>query len=134
MLNPFPELLTYGLLSPFILRLVLSFIFVNLGILALKNEKKAWVSSFTSLRIPKPELFVKIFGVIEIVGGAMLILGFYTQIASIVLAILTFAEAYIEYRDPSILKRNLVFYVLIFSITISLIFSGAGAFAIDLPL
>ena len=64
----------------------------------------------------------------------MLILGAYTQIAALVLALLTFAESYIEYKDPAILRRNLVFYVMLFAIVVSLLLSGAGAYAFDLPL
>lgn len=134
MLNPFPELLTYGLLSPFILRVVVGFIFVNLGLLAFKGEKERWIVSLATLNIPNPKIAVKIFGAIEFVGGVMFLLGYYTQIAALVLALLTFAEAYVEYKDPTILKRNFVFYVLILAITLSLLFSGAGAFAIDIPL
>jgi putative oxidoreductase len=134
MLNPFPDLLAYSLLAPFILRVVVGLIFVNLGILAFKNEKKRWLTSFSALRIPKPETATKALSAIEIIGGLMLLIGFYTQIAALVLALLTFAEAYVEYKDPAILKRNFVFYLLILSILLALLLSGAGAFAIDLPL
>ena len=134
MLNPFPDLLTYGLLAPFILRVVAGFIFVNLGALVFKNEKERWLSSLTILKIPNPRIALKILGAIEIAGGVMLVLGLYTQIAALVLGLLTFAEAYTEYKDPLILKRNYVFYILLLSITLSLLLSGAGAFAIDLPL
>jgi putative oxidoreductase len=134
MLNPFPDLLTYGLLAPFILRVVAGFIFLNLGILAFKNEKERWIASLSVLNIPSPKIAVKIFGGIEIVGGIMLVLGFYTQVAALILAFLTFAEVYVEYKDPLILKRNFVFYIMLLAILISLILSGAGAFAFDLPL
>jgi len=134
MLNPFPDLLTYGLLAPFILRVVVGFIFVNLGALVFKNEKERWLSSLTNLKIPSPKIALKILGAIEIAGGVMLVLGLYTQIAALVLGLLTFAEAYTEYKDPLILKRNFVFYIMLLSITLSLLLSGAGAFAIDLPL
>ncbi len=134
MLNPFPDLLVYSLLAPFILRVVVGLIFVNLGILAFKNEKKSWVTSLSTLQIPKPEVAVKILGAIEMVGGFMLLVGAYTQIAALVLGLLTFVEAYVEYKDPTILKRNFVFYSLILAILLSLLLSGAGAFAIDLPL
>lgn len=60
--------------------------------------------------------------------------GFYTQIAALILALITFAETYIEYKEPVILKRNFVFYILLLAISLSPLFSGAGAFAIDLPL
>lgn len=134
MLNPFPDLLTYGLLAPFILRVVAGLIFVNLGILVFKNEKDRWLSSLTVLKIPNPKIALKVLGAIEIAGGIMFILGFYTQLAALVLGLLTFAEAYTEYKDPLILKRNFVFYTMLLAITLSLLLSGAGAFAIDLPL
>lgn len=134
MLNPFPDLLTYSLLAPFVLRIVAGIMFLDLGILAFKNEKERWVLSFKTLRVPSPRAVVKILGAIESIGGIMLIFGFYTQIAALILAIITFGEAYIEYKDPEILKRNLVFYVLLFSILISLLLTGAGSFAVDLPL
>jgi putative oxidoreductase len=134
MLNPFPSLLVYSLLAPFILRLVAGLVFFDLGALAFRSERERWIISLNTLRIPNPRLAVKILGAIEMIGGIMLILGFYTQIAALVLAILTFCEAYVEYKDPAILKRTLVFYVLLFAIVLSLLFSGAGAYAVDLPL
>jgi putative oxidoreductase len=99
-----------------------------------KTERSRWILSLRTIRIPKPEIAVKVLGIIEIVGGVMLLVGFYTQVAALVLAVLTLCEAYIEYKDPAILKRNLVFYVMLFAITLSLLFSGAGAYAFDLPL
>jgi len=134
MLNPFPDLLTYSLLAPFILRIVAGLIFIDLGVLLFKNEKERWLISLSTLKIPNPKIAVRVFGGIEIIGGLMLILGFYTQAAALVLALFTFAEAYVEYKDSAILKRNFVFYVMLLTIVLSLLLSGAGAFAIDLPL
>lgn len=134
MLNPFPDLLTYSLLAPFILRLVVGFVFIDLGFFVLKSEKGRWLTSFKALRIPKEELGIKIFGYLQIISGLMLLVGFYTQIVALVLAVITFFETYIEYKEPVLLKRNFVFYLLLLAICLSLLFSGAGAFAIDLPL
>jgi putative oxidoreductase len=134
MLNPFPDLLTYSLLAPFILRVVAGLIFMDLGVLAFKNEKERWLVSLSTLKIPNPKLTLKILGGIEIIGGIMFILGFYTQIAALILALLTFTETYIEYKEPLLLKRNFVFYIMLLAIVLSLLLSGAGAFAIDLPL
>jgi uncharacterized membrane protein YphA (DoxX/SURF4 family) len=133
-LNPFPDLLTYSLLAPFILRVVVGFIFIDLGKLSLQSERKNWIISFKTLGLPGPEISVKIFGGLQLGAGVMLLIGFYTQIAALILALLVLIEGYIEYKDPSIIKRNLVFYVLLFAILLSLLLSGAGAFAIDLPL
>lgn len=134
MLNPFPELLAYAIFAPFILRIILGYIFINLGYLKLTSEKNRWKLSFETLRIKPSEFFVKTFAWIEILGGVMLILGFYTQIATLILGIIAFAELYMEYKEESLLKRNFVFYLLIFSICLSLLFSGAGFMALDLPL
>jgi len=134
MLNPFPSLLVYSLLAPTILRVVAGLIFIDLGVLSFKKERERWLLSLSTLRVPNPKLVLKIISIIEIISGILLILGFYTQVAALLLALLTFSEAYIEYKDPAILKRSLVFYSLLFAITLSLLLSGAGAFAIDLPL
>jgi uncharacterized membrane protein YphA (DoxX/SURF4 family) len=134
MLNPFPDLLTYSLLAPLILRVVAGLVFINLGVLLFKGEKERWLISLSTLRVPSPKVAVKIFGAIEMVGGAMFILGSYTQVAALVLALLTFCEVYVECKDSGILKRDFVFYLMLLSIVLSLLFSGAGAFAVDLPL
>jgi uncharacterized membrane protein YphA (DoxX/SURF4 family) len=134
MLNPFPELLTYSLLAPLILRVVAGFIFINLGYLKLNSEKSRWVLSFEGLRLKPALFFVKAFAFIEISGGALLILGLYTQIAALALAFFTFGQLYVEYKEETLLKRNLAFYLLLFAITFSLLLSGAGRPAFDLPL
>lgn len=133
-MNPFPDFLVYSLLAPFFIRIVVGFVFINLGALSFRNEKRSWEISLKTLNIPSPQIAVKILGAIELASGIMLVLGFYTQIAALVLALLTFAECYVEYKDSAIIKRNFVFYLLVLSILLSLLFSGAGAFAIDLPL
>jgi hypothetical protein len=52
----------------------------------------------------------------------------------LILILLTFCETYIEYKMPVVLKRNFVFYFMLLAIMLSLLLSGAGAFAFDLPL
>lgn len=117
MLNPFPDLLIYSTLAPFILRVVLGFVYLDLGLL---NFKKSG--------------YTKLIGLVEIMGAVMLFLGFYTQIAAIIFILIGAGSFYVEYKDEAILKRDIVFYLLVLSISISLLLSGAGAFAKDLPL
>jgi uncharacterized membrane protein YphA (DoxX/SURF4 family) len=134
MLNPFPELLAYGLFAPLFLRLVLGIIFLNLGYLKFGTENNVW-TKFFDLTIFKPAGFwVKLFALIQIIGGLALIVGVYVQIAALVFAITTLLELYVENREPVLLNRNFVFYILLFVISLSLLFSGAGFFAVDLPL
>lgn len=119
MLNPFPSLLIYSPLAPTILRLVLGLVFLDLGYFNLKMRRAPLLSAV---------------GVLEVVGAIMLFLGFYTQIAALGFALLTGIELYIEWKNANILKGDLVFYLLLFAISLSLLLSGAGAYAKDLPL
>ena len=134
MLNPFPELLMFSLFAPFILRVILGLIFIDLGILKFKSERERWIMSFETLGLRPTDLFVTLYGAVQIATGIMLVLGLWTQIAALILAILTGAELYIEWRAREILKRDAVFYILVFAISVSLLLSGAGANAIDIPL
>ncbi|MDQ3089838.1 MAG: DoxX family protein [bacterium] len=134
MLNTFPDLLTFSLFAPFILRVVLGVILIDLGILKFKSERSRWMASFEALRLRPAGNLVSLMGSIEIIGGIMLIVGIYTQIAALVFVVLFAIEFYIEWTEANVLKRDLVFYVLCFAISLSLLLSGAGAFAFDIPL
>ena len=133
-LNTFPDLLTFSQLSPLILRVVLGLIVVNLGYLKLTRENLDWQELFETINVRPARIFVKVLAFIEIIGGLMLVIGSYTQLVSIVFSTLFFCEAVLDYREAELEDRDLTFYILIFAISLSLIFLGAGAFAIDLPL
>jgi len=134
MLNPFPELLTFGLLAPFLIRIVLAVIYIHFSYSKLMKERGS-ASNFFAQRGFRPGiLFVWIFGLVGIIGGLMLLVGIYTQIASLILTLLMLAVVVIKAFRPTLLAGTLSFYALIFIATLSLLFSGAGAFAFDLPL
>lgn len=134
MLNPFPELLTFALLGPLILRALLGLIFIDLGLLKFRGEKQSWLASFETLGLRPSSLFVPLYAILQIIGGIFLIIGLWTQIAALAFVIFTGIELYIEWKARKILKRDIVFYILIFVISLSLLLTGAGAFAIDIPL
>jgi putative oxidoreductase len=134
MLSVFPNLFTYSMLAPFILRVVVGVIFLELGYLKLGKEKSTWSMFFQTIHFRPSHLFVALLATIEIVAGAFLVVGYLTQIAALVMAVILFAEAYVELRDGSLLKRDVVFYTLLLVICVSLLLTGAGAFAFDLPL
>ncbi len=132
-LNVFPDLLTLERFAPLILRLVLGLVLINTGYLKFKNERNRWKLFLEGFGI-KWEPAVTLMGLIEIVGGVALILGFYTQVAALLFSIMFFVELFAEYKEASLVKRDIVFYVLVFAIALSLLFTGAGAIALDLPL
>jgi uncharacterized membrane protein YphA (DoxX/SURF4 family) len=134
MLNLFPELMTFSLLGPAILRIVLGLIFLDLGMLKFKGERTRWIASFEALRLRPADLMVSIYAALQVIGGLMLIFGLWTQAAALAFTLFTGAELYTEWKAREMLKRDLVFYILVFAISLSLLLTGAGAFAVDLPL
>ena len=132
--NIFPELFAYSLIAPLVLRIALGFIFLNLGYLKLGKEKPGWISSLNILGIKPAGFFTGLLGIAEIVGGLLLLAGAYTQLVALVLAVISISELLVEYKEESILKRDLPFYLLIAVICISLLLTGAGLYAIDIPI
>ena len=122
------------MLGPVILRLVIGLIFIDLGILKFRAEKTRWLASFETLGIRPADLFVPVYASLQILGGILLILGLWTQAAALVFVIFTGIELYVEMNAKEVLKRDLVFYLLFFVISLSLLLTGAGSFAIDIPL
>lgn len=134
MLNPFPELLMYSFFGPLILRVVLSLIFIDLGFLKFRGEKERWLASFGTLGLHPADLFVPLYAGLQIMGGLLLLFGLWTQVATLVFIVSTGSELYVEWQAHDILKRDMVFYLLVFVISLSLLLTGAGAYAIDIPL
>ena len=134
MLNPFPELLNYTLMAPFILRVVLGLIFVDLGVLKFRGEKGRWLASFEALGLRPADFFVPLYGFLQVAGGFLLLVGLWTQVAALSFALFTFAELYVEWSANTVLKRDLTFYLLLFILSLSLLLTGAGAYAFDIPL
>jgi uncharacterized membrane protein YphA (DoxX/SURF4 family) len=131
--NLFPDLFSFSLMAPVILRIVLGLIFVNLGSLKLNKERAGWITSFNLLKIRPAGFFTGLLGIVECVGGFLLIVGAYTQITALVLGIISLCEMLIECKEDSILKRDFVFYFLLTAICASLLLTGAGLFAVDIP-
>ena len=134
MLNPFPEFLNYAFVAPFILRVVVGFMFLDLGFLKFRGEKERWRASFDTLGLRPADLFVALYGALQIIGGALFIVGLWTQVAALFFVVASGIELAIEWKMKEVLKRDMSFYLLLFTISLSLLLSGAGAYAIDLPL
>lgn len=132
--NIFPELFSFSIVAPLILRVILGFIFFNLGFLKLGKEKNGWTESLKILGVKPAYFFTIILGIVEIAGGLFLIAGAYTQLVALILAVISISELLIEYKEESILKRDMVFYLLIAGICCSLLLTGAGFLAVDVPL
>lgn len=83
---------------------------------------------------PRARVFLLVSAWVEIVGGLMLIAGLYAQIAAMALSLFMLGAVFIKWRRPELLKSDTEFYVLLLAATATLIISGAGALAFDVPL
>ncbi len=122
MLSLFPSLLTYEQLSPFILRIVLGVTLAYFGYLKLMGKGQSSGSN------------TKIYGAVEVITAAFLVIGLYTQLAALINAVILAIKIIFKARDKKLLTDGINYYLLLLAIAVSLIFTGAGWFSFDLPL
>lgn len=134
MLNPFPLLLSFEILAPLFIRLAVGFFFIIFGWNKLTKEREHKLSFFESIGLRPVGVYVTLLGILQIVVGVCLIAGAATQVAAIVSAIISLVSYLIKKRNPEMLFSPSSVYGLLFIMSLSLILTGAGAFAIDLPL
>lgn len=134
MLSIFPTLFTYGIVAPFVLRMAAGLFFLDRGYRHLKEEKKGLVSDMTHWLHAFAKPFATIVALVEIVLGLSLIAGFLTQIVAIIGAIYMFKMLYFKVECPHIAKHDRLVYVLFIVILLSLLVTGPGILAADLPL
>lgn len=119
MLSIFPSLLSYQMLAPLLIRLTLGIIFLF------------W--TYKTLR-SRPNTNKKIIAVIEGLSGLLLVIGLWTQIAALIIAIDLLIRLYGKYQNKSLFSDGINYYFILLILAISLLFTGAGFVAIDWPL
>jgi uncharacterized membrane protein YphA (DoxX/SURF4 family) len=134
MLNTFPTLLAYSMFAPMILRISLGIILIGVGITSIFEKRELFKAYFVSQKFPYPNIVVWIFGIAEIISGSFLVIGLSTQIVAIIAVFLLLNIYSFESRDDRLLPYSPPMYLILCVISLSLLFSGAGFFAIDLPL
>ena len=120
--------------SPVILasRVLLSilFIFAGFGKLTAISATAGW---FSSIGLPAPTVTTVVVGLVELLGGLAILVGFRTRIAALVLALFTLAATAIAHLDFSdamqvlMLQKNLA----ITGGLVLLALVGAGALSVD---
>lgn len=136
MLNPFPELLVFGLLAPFVLRLAVGALFLRSAWRhrepRVRERMNAELAGFKLNMLGRqfPWYLVSV----EAVVGGMLIVGFFTQIAALVGIVASVKFLFFRRHFPTLADRSVAYYMLVIAICASLMLSGAGALAVDLPL
>jgi hypothetical protein len=115
MLNPFPDLLALGFFAPTIVRIAAAAILLTGAYAHYKNK-------------------ANVLAVAHAIVGGMLFLGWYTQYAALLGMLGIVFNALFPGRLRKTASPPWQTSLLLFAILFSLLISGAGAFAFDLPL
>lgn len=134
MLNPFPDLLAFGLIAPLLLRVALSVVFIDFGWSKLTKDREKKSAFFETLGLKPGAYYAVAFGVIELAAGILLIIGLYAQIAALAALVISVAAYRLKGKYPEHFQNSRCFFFLLAVISLSLLFSGAGFLAFDLPL
>lgn len=125
MLSVFPELLTYGFFAPMLLRQMVGLYMIGVGIVHFERAKE---------KRTLPVFWFWSLGVGELIVGALLIVGVWTQLAAIAAALYSIKMlAFRNSRFSELVLNDHFVYIFTLAISLSLLITGAGAFAIDLP-
>lgn len=133
MLTFFPDLLVFRFFTPTILRVTAGLVFVYLAWYHAKHRKE------TSHEIPLVghEMAVWAVGVLilaELGVGVTLFLGYATQVSALIGTALSFKASIFSRTLRHLSPFSRLSYILLGVICLTLILTGGGAFAMDLPL
>ena len=132
MLNLFP-IQFLALFAYFILRIITGLVFLNLGLKHYKKREE--LSSVLVLPIfPFGKISVIVLITFELIIGTLLILGLFTQIAAILIILIAIKMLFLRHRFIHDSLPSKLTYFLLLGIVISLLITGAGVFAFDLPI
>ncbi len=134
MLNLFPELSFLSLLTPTFIRITVGVFFITLGYAKFTHDKYALIDYIDSINIKNAKSFVQILGLTQIVIGVLLFIGMFTQISAIIGSIIALVSLFIANKTPKFKARTQVEYLFLFVMTFTLVITGAGFLAVDLPL
>lgn len=135
MLSLFPSLLDYNILAITLLRITLGGIFVWFAYTKVFRERAERIAFFEKIGLSPAVLFFGFVTGIEFVAGVLLVIGLFTQGATIAVGVLMTLATIIKWRTPDALPKNTIeFYILLAVASFSLLFFGPGIFAFDLPL
>lgn len=134
MLNPFPSVLAWGMLAPFLIRLVVGLYFVEFGFSKLKEDRIKKASFFESIGLKPGSFFVSLVGLVEFVAGLALIAGIYTQIFALITGLISIVAFLLSRKYTNQFANPSSVFFLLFVMSITLFLTGAGFYAFDAPL
>jgi len=132
MLSIFPQLLFLAPIASTLLRASAGLVFVYLAYVHFTNRRKA--AEELSTLIGGADFICVVYSVLEAVIGFALIAGFRAQLVALVGFIVAIKVLLIRRSLKELKPLSQLSYALLAVICLSIVFTGAGIFAFDLPL
>lgn len=133
MLSVFPTMFL-SLLAHALLRVIAGSILISLGYRHLFRERAGIAATLSEHWPRSATLGVWVLGALEIVCGMMFFVGAATQVAALVMLALSIAMLVFRKRLAHPAIPSPMFWTLFLGVSLSLLITGAGALAVDLPL
>jgi uncharacterized membrane protein YphA (DoxX/SURF4 family) len=133
MLNIFPDLLSLSLIANFILRLTLGLTFIYISYFVIYKNRQGFFDYYKNHKYPVPTILAWFFGILNALVGLFFVIGFLTQVVSLIAIYLLISLSLCD-KEIKSFEFQKSFYILLGIISLCMLFLGAGAFAVDLPL
>lgn len=131
MLNTFPTLLSYALLVPFLFRICLALFLIQIA--GSLGNKLAITTYFSNNKYPFAWAIAWLLQIFSVLCAIMLALGLYTQITALVTIYVLLSLGHVS-KHLGIFRHSESTFAFASLISFSLLFLGAGSFALDVPL
>ncbi len=131
MLNTFPTLLDFGLGAPTLLRIALALTLIYFALNKLLRDRHNELQPFSKISMPGA---LSLFGIVEGVSGILLLIGLYTQVAALATIIVLVLTLLLKHKTKTFTENEPFLLSILTVIALSLLFSGAGFLAFDVPL
>ncbi|MFJ2367713.1 DoxX family protein [Microbacterium sp. NPDC087665] len=122
---------SWGLL---VLRVVVGAIFVAHGAQKIFEYTLAGtIGSFAGMGVPLPEIAAPLVAFVELIGGAMLLVGLFTRLAGILLAVDMLVALVLVHLPAGLWvgEGGYEFVAVLGAVALALAFTGAGRFSVD---
>jgi uncharacterized membrane protein YphA (DoxX/SURF4 family) len=132
MLNQFPQLLAYSFFAPLIIRVGVGCALLYMAYTHAKHREA--IAQIDFPLVGKSRSIVAISCAFFVLVGGMFIFGWHTQIAAVLAIVVCIKSLIVARRYPELVPYQRATLLLLIVMSVSLLLSGAGARAFDLPL
>lgn len=130
----FENALNYWFVAVSFLRIAIGIITIVLAKRALGKERLQNTHTFTSLGLVPGKFFSFVFGFVILISGILLLIGLFTQVAALVVAVLSLSLILLRLTGRPLSSESNLFFAMLFVVCFCMIYFGAGTLSLDLPL